>query len=84
MFRSTLPSHNFAVSNKKVYHKGLEIGYLDSIKLEKQGDKVKHKYSFILFNTSENYSLAPYLFNYLNNHDALKGVDLEIKVIISE
>ncbi len=81
MFISSNYNNNFAVSTKKVYHKGIEIGYLESIKLEKDKGKIKYKYSFTLFETSENWYLAPSLLNYLNNNDSFKGFDLEVKVI---
>lgn len=81
VYKSTNSSLNFAVSSKKVYHKGIEIGYLDSIKLEKEGNKIKHEYSFILFKTPKNYELAPLFLEYLTKDGRFKGVDLEVKFI---
>ena len=81
-YKPTGINYNFSVSSKKVYHKGIEIGYLDAIKLEKEGDKVRREYSFILYNTSDNTELAPEFIDYLMNDGRFKTVDLEVKFLV--
>ncbi len=72
----------FSMSKSKIYHRGLEIGYLDAIKLEKEGNKVKEEYSFILYNNPTNLELAPKLIDYLVGYSSrFKKTDVEVKFL---
>jgi len=81
-YKPTKVDLNFVVTGKKSYYKNIEIGYLDAIKLEKEGNKVKREFSFILYNTSVNRELAPKFIDYLMNDGRFKGVDLEVKFLV--
>ena len=77
---SNLPANaNYNINNDILYHKGVEIGYLEAVKLQEKDDEIRTEYVFVIKNETEPIGRAREIIAYLKSR--IPNADIELKTL---
>jgi uncharacterized protein YcfL len=76
---SEINNVDYAINDNILYHKGVEIGYLESVKLQEKKGEIRREYVFILKNETEPVGRAREIIIYLKSR--IPKSDIELKTL---
>ncbi len=65
-----------------LYHKDVEIGHIEAIKLQQKNGKIRREIVLLMNNESDQYNNAVDIINYMRLH--IKNTDIELKVNVEK
>ena len=70
---------DYVINDNILYHKGVEIGYLESVKLQEKKGEIRRECVFIIKNETEPIGRAREIINYLKS--CIPKSDIELKTL---
>jgi len=76
---SEISNVDYTINDNILYHKGVEIGYLEAVKLQEKKGEIRREYVFILKNETDPVGRAREIITYLKSR--IPKSDIELKTL---
>jgi hypothetical protein len=76
---SGISNVDYTINDNILYHKGVEIGYLESVKLQEKKNEIRRECVFVIKNETEPVGRAHEIINYLKS--CIPDSDIELKTL---
>lgn len=76
---SGISNVDYTINDNILYHKGVEIGYLEAVKLQEKKGEIRREYVFIIKNEAEPVGRAREIITYLKSR--IPNSDIELKTL---
>ena len=76
---SKINNVDYTINDDILYHKGVQIGYLEAVKLQEKDDEIRTEYVFVIKNETEPIGKAREIIAYLRSR--IPNADIELKTL---
>lgn len=76
---SKINNVDYAINDDILYYKGVQIGYLEAVKLQEKDNEIRTEYVFVIKNETEPIGKAREIIAYLRSR--IPNADIELKTL---